>query len=292
MKRTVDKEQYFTGAEEAERCVSLVKKWYPFETFSSIVEPSAGGGAFLPYLPETKTVALDVEPRHPQVAEADFLSWIAPPTSGQRLVIGNPPFGRRGALATKFLYKACLVGDVVAFILPQSFNKYTFINRVHPFFHIVDHMNCESVYSSPNGERHFVKTVFQIWEKRDDKRTQIVFRDTHPDFTMKHCHLSRVSENDLMVLRKEYKFAIPQVGSSFKPQDVNRVTKGSHWFIKPHVPGVRRRFEKLDFSFLDGMNTAHKSLSKRDIIKAYETVATKNATISGKDRGNAVGDKS
>ena len=29
---------------------------------------------------------------------------------------------------------------------------------------------------------------------------------------------------------------------------------------------------ELDFSLLDDMNTAHKSLSKRDIIAAYRTV--------------------
>jgi hypothetical protein len=38
------------------------------------------------------------------------------------------------------------------------------------------------------------------------------------------------------------------------------------------VPGVRERFERLDFGFLDGMNTAHTSLSKKDIIAAYEKV--------------------
>jgi hypothetical protein len=55
------------------------------------------------------------------------------------------------------------------------------------------------------------------------------------------------------------------------PKDVFEVTKGSYWYVKELKPGVREVFEKLDFGFLDGLNLSFKSLSKKDIIQAYNT---------------------
>jgi hypothetical protein len=62
------------------------------------------------------------------------------------------------------------------------------------------------------------------------------------------------------------------VGAAFRPRDSAEIDKGSWWFIQPKVGGVRERFELLDFTFVEGMNTAHQSLSKRDIIRAYQVV--------------------
>jgi len=103
---------------------------------------------------------------------------------------------------------------------------------------------------------------------------------------MRHCHLSRVSADELARLRNTYAFTIPQVGADFAPRDPGQVTKGSHWFIRPKAPGVRDRFERLDFGFLEGMNTAHMSLAKRDIIRAYgQVLAEESAQPSGTGGG-------
>jgi hypothetical protein len=268
MKRKVAAEQYFTSAELARRCVDSVAARFTLAEFDLVVEPSAGEGAFFELLPSDKRIGIDILPQHPGLIEADFLAWQPPATAGRILTIGNPPFGQRAALAFDFLAHAAAFSDMIAFILPRSFNKYTFINRVPRQFHLVDSFNCHE-FTDVSGRPVNVKAVFQIWQRQTVLRELIQLPDSHPDFDMRHAHLSRTSAAELARLRSNYEFAIPQVGANFRPRDLTLITKGSHWFIKPNVPGVRDRFAKMDFGFLDGMNTAHKSLSKRDIVAAY-----------------------
>jgi len=56
----------------------------------------------------------------------------------------------------------------------------------------------------------------------------------------------------------------------FRPRPVHEVVAGSHWFVKARRPGVLETFRRLDFSFLKGMNLSFTSLSKKDIVQAYE----------------------
>ena len=271
MKRSVGHEQYFTDPELAGRCVAFAASLLAFEEFELFVEPSAGEGAFLRLLPEERRIGIDLEPRDADIARADFLQWEAPTRNGPILTIGNPPFGQRAALAMEFMARACTFSAAVAFILPRSFNKYTFQDRVDPRFHLLGSFDCDG-FSDTSGVKQSVKTCFQVWSRGEQDRRRTAHATTHPHFEMRHCHLSRVSAEELARLRTTFAFTVPQVGSDFRPRDTNQVTKGSHWFIRPKVPGVRNRFERLDFRFLDGMNTAHTSLSKRDIIAAYEKV--------------------
>ena len=275
-KRIVAKEQYFTPVILAERCLSFVNDLFPIADFDLVVEPSAGAGAFYRRLPRHNRVGLDIAPQLADLVTADFLSWLPEQPSGRILTIGNPPFGQRAAIAFEFLEHAAEFSQVIAMILPRSFNKYTFQNRMPGRFHLVDAFDCDT-FVTPEGKPVSVSTTFQIWEKRDQVRLKVLPPDSHPHFEMKHAHLSRISPQQLSYLQANYDFAIPQVGSKFQPNDVHRITRGSHWFIRVNVPEARSRFERLDFSFLDNMNTAHKSLSKRDIVRAYSETIPRSA---------------
>jgi len=271
MKRTVEAEQYFTSKEVVEQSLSFLAKYFDLDNFDLVLEPSAGSGAFLLRLPETHRLGLDIFPMHDEVKQQDFFSWLPSQGSKNILTIGNPPFGQRANLAIRFLEHASLFSSVIAFVLPRSFRKYTFINRVPPYFHLIDSFDCDA-FESPSGEEIVVKSVFQIWQKKPTVRKKLVPQATHAHFDMKHAHLSRTTPADFENLCSKYEFAVPQVGAAFKPRDPRGLTQGSYWFISPKVPGVREAFEQLDFSFLDGMNTAHKSLSKTDIVAAYKSV--------------------
>ncbi len=277
MKRTVGREEFFTAPDLAARCAAYTDALLPLDGFDLVVEPSAGTGAFLPHLPADRTLGLDLEPRHPGVTGADFLAWTPPPDAGRVLTVGNPPFGQRGALAMRFLDHACGFSDAVAFILPRSFNKWTFTNRVDPHFHLAGAFDCDG-FLDADGRAVSVRTVFQVWSRQPAPRPLVEPPATHPDFEMRHAHLSRVDEAERARLRREYAFTVPQVGADFRPRDAATVDRGSHWFIRPLVDGVRERFERLDFGFLDGMNTAHTSLSKRDIVAAYVATGTGQET--------------
>ena len=268
MKRTVGHEQDFTAPDLARRCVEYAGSLRPLDGYALVVEPSAGTGAFLDHLPADRRVGLDVVPGHPEVRAADFLAWRPPPGTGPVLTIGNPPFGQRGALAVRFLAHACSFSDTVAFILPRSFNKWTFANRVDPWFGLAGSFDCDGFVDAA-GRALSVRTVFQVWQRLPEQRRIEAPARSHPDFAMRHAHLSRVTADQLARLRRDHAFTVPQVGADFRPRAVAEVTRGSHWFIRPLADGVRERFERLDFSFLAGMNTAHTSLSRSDIVAAY-----------------------
>ncbi|MCH7225067.1 hypothetical protein [Haloferula sp. A504] len=276
-KRVVAEEQFYTPAALAGKCVDALLRHCSFDEFDYILEPSAGKGSFLDHLPPDKTLAIDLDPKDPRIGRADFFDWNPPLLHGPILTVGNPPFGARAGLAVRFVERACSFSDCVAFILPRSFRKHTFLNRVPGHFHLQEQFDCDT-FERDSGEQRTVKTVFQIWKREAHPRSKIVLATSHEDFEMKHFHLSRTSPEALARARAEYDFALPQVGAKFVPRDVGDINAGSYWFIKAKVSGVRERFEVLDFSFLDGLNTTFMSLSKKDIIAAYITAARSETT--------------
>jgi predicted RNA methylase len=172
MKRKIESEQYYTNKELAKLCINKIKQYYILDDFDLILEPSAGDGSFYDLLPKEKTVGIDIEPKHQNIQKLDFFTYI-PPQNKKIITIGNPPFGARGSLAMKFFDGVCKFSDVVAFILPRSFKKYTFKDRINPYFHLIEEFDCDS-FNTPDGEVLSVKCVFQIWERRNFKRDIIV----------------------------------------------------------------------------------------------------------------------
>ena len=279
IKRTVDKEQYYTSSALAKNCISRVDLHFPLSKFSMIVEPSAGTGAFLHEFPAGyNTVGLDIDPKAKDILNVNFFDWTPAVESDNILVIGNPPFGQRGSLAVKFINHAAKFADTIAFILPRSFNKYTFLNRVPTNFHLIDSFECDD-FVLENGNSVKVKCVFQLWKKSDTPRIVIKSKSEHPDFLLCHCHLSRTSDEKLKLVLDKYPWSIPQVGANLKIKPSNEVKSGSHWFIKPLNDSVTSTLAKMDFRFLEGMNTAFMSLSKNDIIKAYDLVVRSDEYI-------------
>jgi len=269
-KRQIAGEKYYTNGSLAKRCADFTKQLLPQKMFDLVVEPSAGGGAFIPHIAHfgKRILALDIEPQGDGVAQGDFLLFPVERFKKQSvLTIGNPPFGARGKLAMSFIEKASQYSNAIAFILPRSFKKDTFTNRIPRQFHLLGQFDCDD-FATPEGDKVSVKCVFQVWEKRDSPRKVTERIVDHPDFELKHAHMSRISGQQREELNS-YDFAIAQVGSNFAPKDVGAVKSGSYWFVKARTQGVREVFAVLDFSFLDGMNTVFKSLSKKDIVQAY-----------------------
>jgi hypothetical protein len=62
-----------------------------------IIEPSAGAGVYLKYLPED-TLSYDIAPDAEGIMTADYRE-IELPYMERSLVIGNPPFGRANKLS-------------------------------------------------------------------------------------------------------------------------------------------------------------------------------------------------
>ncbi len=165
-------DQFYTRPEVAAECIRLLCE-HCITDGCTFLEPSAGAGSFSSVL--KKCVAVDVEPKGPNMLRADFLALSAAdlslPERSKVIAVGNPPFGQGGgngyALAVRFINHAAQFADVVAFILPAAFSRLSLQVRVDPSLHLI-----RSFAVSPSSFQPSVRVdcVFQIWQRRSDLR--------------------------------------------------------------------------------------------------------------------------
>ena len=253
--RKVSYEQYYTPLDTAHELYETTLLIVG-EDFDNFVEPSAGKGAFLACMPPDKRIGIDIDPLGKEIVEQDFFNFVWP--EGRTITIGNPPFGRRGKLAMKFLNISAENSEVVAFILPAIFSKFTFYNRVHPYMQLLHEVPVKVE----------VNCVFQIWKKSTERRKKIVRPSSCDDFEMIHRHYSRTSPEERERL-KSYDFAISQIEG--KIRNCEDVTGGSVYFIKDNTSdkSVRSVMERVDFSNLSIHHIGATSLTKADIVSGY-----------------------
>lgn len=114
----IDLDKYYTPKELAKYCISKTKEIIGEQNITEYLEPSAGSGVFLDYLPEG-IFAYDIEPEDGRIIKQDYLTLELSHKKG-RCIIGNPPFGTRNTLSVKFYKKSIQICDYIAFILPIS----------------------------------------------------------------------------------------------------------------------------------------------------------------------------
>jgi hypothetical protein len=162
--RKNDKDQYYTKASVAKKCVDQIIKLYNKDMYQWI-EPSAGNGAFFKLPSCSDKIGIDLDPKDPSIQKGDFLTW-SPTTEKKRIFFGNPPFGRQSSLAKAFIQHSAKYADVIAYILPRSFVKPS-MSRAFPLnFHCVHTEQLEKNAFEVNTVQYDVPCIFQIWEKR------------------------------------------------------------------------------------------------------------------------------
>ena len=80
------------------------------------VEPSAGTGPFLEWLPHD-TISMDILPRHSAVQRAEFLIWAPSHSSRPYAVVGAPPIGHYSDVSVAFVNRALSFADMVGMII-------------------------------------------------------------------------------------------------------------------------------------------------------------------------------
>ncbi len=135
------------------------------------IEPSAGDGAFYRFLPQgdMHRVGVDIAPRCEEFIRRDFLTWDYRPFHYRRpdiVVVGNPPFGKRGALAVKFFQKAAEIADTIAFIVPVIFRKFFVHKQLPPNFRWVYATDLPRLaFRTDKKDEYEVNTEFQVWTR-------------------------------------------------------------------------------------------------------------------------------
>ena len=256
-KQDVILDQYYTDEDLADKLSDYIKNQDWFNAIDRIIEPSAGTGSFSRNF--ENCLAYDLDPKIEGIIHGDFLKQpldYVPNT----LSIGNPPFGKNGGLAMSFVKRCCEISDYVAFILPSSFSKDSFKNRV-PMTHSLMHeefIDEDSFFLADRSE-YSVKCVFQVW-KRGPKREKAS--------TLKECddfYFSNIEESD---------FAIRRVGwnAGRISEDVNSVSRSSHYFIKVKSKNIKHVIEKLnsiEWTIISDLTVGPRSIGMSEIIKLY-----------------------
>jgi hypothetical protein len=257
--RTNDKDQFYTCPQVAKRCIESVLKELPYTRQLLWIEPSAGAGAFLQPLDSTiKRIALDIDPKDPTTQQADFLTWQAPQQPA--VYFGNPPFGRQGSLARKFLAKAAVTAQVMAFILPRSFMKPSMQTSIPLLFHLDYEKELEKNSFLVNENPYDVPCVFQIWERR--ARPRVLEEKVG---AVGYSYLKGVKGGD-------WDLAIRRVGAlagkAFLPSR-EQLSPQSHYFLKfePVLPKekVEEIQKKLCSHEFPSNTTGPRSLSQSEV---------------------------
>lgn len=132
------------------------------------IEPSAGDGAFLGYLPEN-TIALDIYPEHPKIIKKDWFDFKDDLTD--KGVVGNPPFGFASSLAVRFFNHAGkLNSKYICFVIPKTFRKESVVKKLDKYYHLLYDVDVPKNSFVLNNKEYNVPCCWQIWERKEIQR--------------------------------------------------------------------------------------------------------------------------
>jgi len=282
--KSKDLDKFYTHPDIAKKFVDIIDNIFPLKNFDLILEPSAGNGNILQYLPEN-SIGLDIEPEADNIIKQDFFEYQSPydPIFNNIKIacIGNPPFGSgyMNPLAKAFFNHAATFSDLIAFIVPAKWNSSWKVQ-----FQL--DKNFGLYYSEVLPKNSFlldeksynVPCCMQIWSKSNPNNLEnlrITQRPPtkHKDFDMfLTCdNVPKLPEVREQIRNQEYwEFALKYWGQ-IRVCDFNEVSPDTttHYLFKSKKEYVRSIFEKIDWSqYVSNMgapNVGGKSL----VVKAY-----------------------
>jgi hypothetical protein len=180
--RVTGKEQFYTPPDVAEAVVSRVLALVPGALGRPWLEPAGGTGAFVEAALAAGVrdlVSIDIDPRHPMVAPGDFLQSTLAVTGA--VTVSNPPFGRNNSLSVPFFNASARYSEVIAFIVPRSWRKWSVTNRLDLSFHLLADDNLSIDYVDASGQhafgRNLLRTCLQVWARQSQPRTRVRVQD-------------------------------------------------------------------------------------------------------------------
>jgi hypothetical protein len=253
-------DQFFTRSDVAQACIRLVEAHLAKRDAEWLwVEPSAGEGAFFDHLPFPK-MGIDIRSSRRDIVKADFLDWQPGRLHRRVVIVGNPPFGKNASLARRFFDHSATFADIIAFILPRTFEKPHFVNRLHRSMHLVRSAPLDDFSFEFEGEPYGVPTVFQIWEKRKSPRPLVEAIRTHPDFDF--------------VSQRIGDFAFQRVGARAGLVSIEGLNKSpqSHYFIRANESSdtVFSRLRSIDWTPIKHRTAGNPSIGKAELVSAYQ----------------------
>ena len=282
--KSKDLDKFYTHPNIASNFISIIDDIFPLNKFDLIIEPSAGNGNILKYLPEN-SIGLDLEPEAENIIKQDFFEYQSPydPIFNNIKIacIGNPPFGSgyMNPLAKAFFNHAATFSDLIAFIVPAKWNsswkvQFQLDKNFGLYYSEVLPKNSFLLDEKPYN----VPCCMQIWSKSNPNNLEnlrITQRPPtkHKDFDMfLTCdNVPKLPKVREQIKNQEYwEFALKYWGK-IRVCDFNEVSPDTttHYLFKSKKDYVRSIFEKIDWSkYVSNMgapNVGGKSL----VVKAY-----------------------
>ena len=255
-------DKFYTKSDIVDMCLDTIN----LTNYNLIIEPSAGNGAFYNKIYHKNKIGIDILPEMDDIISHDFLTWDIPqfPYPEKILVLGNPPFGRNGSLALKFIKKAILWNADIAFILPKGFKKRSMYDKISLNYEKIMEMDLPINSFTFNNVDYDVPCVWQIYTpstKTREKEKKLI-----PQFFK-------------FTTKQNANFTIRRVGvNAGNIYDRIDRSESSHYFLySNHKNILLRNINKTLFS--DNDTTGPRSIPKNELIIILDSVVKKNINI-------------
>lgn len=223
-KHSLDK--FYTKPSVAAWCLKKLN----LDDYDLIIEPSAGSGSFSKQLPEG-SLALDLDPEDASIIQQDFFTFAVADKTQRTLIVGNPPFGQQNSLAVRFINHAATFAETIAFILPRSFDKESVQRRINLYFHLVFSEVLPKNSFTLDTQEYDVPCVFQVWQRRENVRTQVTRLTTSEHFSF----VKDPGEADFSIRRVGGNAGKASLNTAMSPQSnyfvVNRSSLSAEDFV-------------------------------------------------------------
>lgn len=245
------------------------------------IEPSAGSGVFLDVV-QRPCIGFDIHPEDERVQLQNFLDDGLPLPADKNLVfIGNPPFGKKGALAVKFLNKALSLGVAVGFIVPIQFRKWSIQSQIADDAKLLSDLTLPENSFTFMGKDYDLRCCFQVWAVQSllnplnllnhrDFRQRSSPPIQHPDFLMYQYNRTKEAEK---FFRYDWDFAILRQGYGDYTKlwlKGNKLRHSKQWiFFKAKDERILQRLKSINFDELSKKNTSTPGFGKADVVAAY-----------------------
>lgn len=291
---------FYTNDDVSIKCMHVLNSIIPISSFHTIIEPSAGNGSFLRAYDDIMLTyknkhdnddtvinnsivlkAFDIQPSGSdgRIIKKDWFDVTGFDIGLDSLnedyyvlIYGNPPFGKRSMLAKKFIMKAeDLNVDMIAFILPNIFNKYSNQKAFTDEWMLISSTRLNDYSFNINNEAYHVPSCFQIWVNKNSGIMNHINENNLVDLREN----KTVRSNAYIFLHRgdlNADFALN--GNNGITHDLSTITnsKAEH-YIKVNdgydVTKVRNVFANLVFNHESSVSGGNYWVSQNEINKAF-----------------------
>lgn len=271
-------DQFYTKPNIAKHCYDALCSIIDINN-CTFLEPSAGEGVFLDFIGDN-FLAYDIDPKDNRIKQLDYLNNdIYNEVLGKNIiVIGNPPFGKRSKIAIDFINKSFQYSNVIGFILPIQFNKYSAQSKIRSDAKLIYNEILPEDSFIYMGKSYSVRCCFQIWVNDDTIHKDIRLREkpvtTHSDFEMWQYNNTQEALKYFNKEKYQWDFAVRRQGyGDYNTKETNPeyMDKKTQWiFFKAKNIDVLNKLLNLDFETLSKHNTSTPGFGKADVIKDYQ----------------------